>query len=203
MILKNAATIISLLLSCSLAHAASEVFSDNFDSYIPDQFNWAPPVSSGWTVTSGNVDLNGVGGSYDFFPGNGSYVDLDGSSFVSGVLSRDVDLIGGMTYLLSFDLAGSQRGTLAETVHVNFGSAAATYTLDSTSLFSTHALSFTPVANGTYSLSYLDVSGDNRGLFLDNVSVAAVPEPKTYAMLLAGLGLLGFAARRKKQQDAA
>ena len=32
--------------------------------------------------------------------------------------------------------------------------------------------------------------------------VAAVPEPETYAMLLAGLGLLGFAARRRKQQAA-
>ncbi len=29
-------------------------------------------------------------------------------------------------------------------------------------------------------------------------SVAAVPEPETYAMFLAGLGLLGFASRRKK-----
>ena len=29
-------------------------------------------------------------------------------------------------------------------------------------------------------------------------SVAAVPEPETYAMMLAGLGLLGFMARRKK-----
>lgn len=28
-------------------------------------------------------------------------------------------------------------------------------------------------------------------------SVAAIPEPETYAMLLAGLGLVGFAARRK------
>ncbi|MGZ0018761.1 FxDxF family PEP-CTERM protein [Nitrosomonas sp. wSCUT-2] len=28
--------------------------------------------------------------------------------------------------------------------------------------------------------------------------ISAVPEPETYAMLLAGLGLLGFAARRKK-----
>lgn len=28
-------------------------------------------------------------------------------------------------------------------------------------------------------------------------SVAAIPEPATYAMLLAGLGLVGFAARRK------
>lgn len=32
-----------------------------------------------------------------------------------------------------------------------------------------------------------------------NISIAAIPEPQTYAMLLAGLSLLGFMARRKKQ----
>jgi hypothetical protein len=31
-----------------------------------------------------------------------------------------------------------------------------------------------------------------------NFDVAAVPEPETYAMLLAGLGMLGAVARRKK-----
>jgi len=29
-------------------------------------------------------------------------------------------------------------------------------------------------------------------------AVAAVPEPETYAMMLAGLGLVGFLARRRK-----
>ncbi len=32
---------------------------------------------------------------------------------------------------------------------------------------------------------------------IDNVLITAVPEPSTYAMLLAGLGLLGYSARRK------
>ena len=33
-----------------------------------------------------------------------------------------------------------------------------------------------------------------------NGPIGAVPEPETYAMLLAGLGLLGFAARRRQQK---
>lgn len=33
-----------------------------------------------------------------------------------------------------------------------------------------------------------------------SLSVSAVPEPETYGMLLAGLGLVGFAARRRAKQ---
>ena len=34
-------------------------------------------------------------------------------------------------------------------------------------------------------------------VYFDNIVVTAVPEPETYAMLLAGLGLLGFTARHR------
>lgn len=33
-------------------------------------------------------------------------------------------------------------------------------------------------------------------------TVSPIPEPETYALLLAGLGLLGFHARRRKQKEA-
>ena len=33
------------------------------------------------------------------------------------------------------------------------------------------------------------------------LNVSAVPEPETYAMILAGLGLMGFVARRRKQEQ--
>lgn len=44
-------------------------------------------------------------------------------------------------------------------------------------------------------------TGNDHGLGIDNVSLsvtAAVPEPGTYAMLLAGLGAVGFIARRRR-----
>ena len=47
---------------------------------------------------------------------------------------------------------------------------------------------------------YLDDSSiGGAGMAYDHFIFAPVPEPETYAMLLAGLGLLGFMARRRKE----
>ncbi|HAJ71385.1 MAG TPA: phosphatase, partial [Methylophilaceae bacterium] len=46
--------------------------------------------------------------------------------------------------------------------------------------------------------AWVNIQHPNGGNDL-TVQIAAVPEPETYAMLLAGLGLMGFAARRNKK----
>lgn len=48
----------------------------------------------------------------------------------------------------------------------------------------------------------LSVSGttDGLGSYGGQLSVSAVPEPETYALMLAGLGALGFIARRRSQR---
>lgn len=53
----------------------------------------------------------------------------------------------------------------------------------------------------TLAFGVVDV-GDYNGssaLLVDNVRIAPVPEPETWAMLLAGLGLIGLLARRRTQ----
>ncbi|MDN5753358.1 MAG: FxDxF family PEP-CTERM protein [Nitrosospira sp.] len=57
-----------------------------------------------------------------------------------------------------------------------------------------------PLGPGNYTMfmSGLDAVVDYRMDF----NVSAIPEPETYAMLLAGLGLLGAMARRKKTSPA-
>lgn len=52
----------------------------------------------------------------------------------------------------------------------------------------------------TASIWTVDSMISGRGYAQDVVVFTAVPEPETYAMMLVGLGLLGFSARRKRQQ---
>lgn len=53
---------------------------------------------------------------------------------------------------------------------------------------------------------YVQVSGrlvsDTSAAFGANITLAPVPEPETYGMMLAGLGVLGFLSRRRRKQDA-
>ena len=56
-------------------------------------------------------------------------------------------------------------------------------------------------ANGLGILKFAAIGiSDSDGGSLDNISVTAIPEPETFAMLLTGLGLLAGVTRRRKSR---
>ncbi len=70
------------------------------------------------------------------------------------------------------------------------------YTTDGSYLESMVMLTSDRVSSSYFCLANLQ---NNGSVFFSGYSInAPVPEPETYAMLLAGLGLLGFTARRRK-----
>ena len=95
---------------------------------------------------------------------------------------------GGATRQVADALTDANNpGYAANRSYLNFVGA-----IDTTNTFST--VSFYGDGVG----EYLVAGGTIRYATLDIGSVPEVPEPETYAMMLAGLSLVGFAARRRK-----
>ena len=152
------------------------------------------------------------------FPAGGGFMALDGDPGFSGPLEQTINgLTVGQTYQLSFYWAG---GELAD--RTNFDTVQLTGSFGS-STFATPVYTntnTTPGAPGSFSgwiletfdftatqanetLSFLAVGTPAANLppfaLLDGVSLTAVPEPSTWAMMLVGFCGLGYAAYRRRR----
>jgi hypothetical protein len=193
---------------------ATTIFSDNFNGEVPPTgLNYS--TFDNWVVSGGTVDLIGAGppAFFNLLPGNGGYVDLDGSTKNAGDMTSTVPLFlsAGTTYDLTFDLAGSQRNdvdmnTLTYGIDLNgdgvlnLTDPIVTQSLANNIGFTPFLLTFTPSSapSALAGIIFSHSGGDNRGLLLDNVALnsRAVPEPASLMLLGAGLAAIGIWRRK-------
>ena len=156
-----------------------------------------------WNVT-GSVDL--IGDYWQAPPAGGGSVDLDGNS--PGGVSQAFTAPKG-EYELSFYLSGNpDGGDGVKTVEVSVGDVDKTFTFDNTGVttrgamgYQLETVKFFTGGSDTLSFKSLDV-GSPYGPVIGQVSVGAVPEPATWAMMLMGFGGLGAAMRSSRRRMA-
>jgi len=181
-----------LALSFGTAGAANLLADGDFEAFDPMVANGsytvvnAPGPLGAWTVGGTSVDL--IQNNYGSI--TNVSVDLAGTPG-PGSLSQDFLAQAGYTYTLKFDLStngGSQLDvTFAGNLYSFIPGATTTITLPT----------WFAAAGGTQSVKFDSVLGGSGGPVIDNVMLTAVPEPGTYAMLLAGLAAVGFVAKRR------
>ncbi|MYM27927.1 PEP-CTERM sorting domain-containing protein [Duganella sp. CY15W] len=191
---------VAALLAGGVAHAAPVELLTNgsFEQNAQAAGTWNIYSNlTGWTGGAYGIELrNNVAGTAS----NGvNFVELDTTA--NSWMSQSVNTVLGKAYTLSFqfqDRAGvptssqglevSWGGNLVASVNNSLGGGWETR-------------SYTLIGNGSLEALKFKAIGtsDSLGTSLDHVSLTtAVPEPETYAMLLAGLALVGFTARRRK-----
>jgi hypothetical protein len=195
----------------STAAAAAPVFTDSFEnpalSTAYQTFSSGSTVSD-WTVGGLSVDLIRSPG-FPIPAADGSqYVDLVGSG--PGSISRSLTtLVPSQEYQLTFQYRGNffdPNPAFGQYMGLAVAGAGLPTTIgityaDSLQGWQTATLSFAATSPSTLLSFSALTSGSNfnGGLMIDNISVAAVPEAHEWIMMLVGLGLVGWAARRRQQ----
>ncbi|MEO8343436.1 MAG: FxDxF family PEP-CTERM protein [Gallionella sp.] len=152
--------------------------------------DWTGSPTTGYTATFGNS-----GQSYAFTDAIPFSLPLGASgNFTANVNDTTVNALGmyfPAFYLVETSIGfgvGDERGTQHASLSVTSGPVPGSYTL---------------FVNGSpffFNPSYGDTNFNVPASYAGSIVISPVPEPSTYAMMLAGLGLIGFSARRKMNE---
>ena len=180
-------------------------------------FNW------GVTATAGGIGGGGSGAGKpqfsDFFwtqqldsSLTGLFSSISGGKHIKNAIADFTTSVAGeapvtyfkMTFdnvlLTSLNLSGSSGSALGLAGSFSYGKVTLDYwELDKTGKPGTHSQAWYDLSRQQGSLPNLSM------LFARGMAgpqIAMVPEPETYALLLAGLGLMGTAARRRRKLSA-
>lgn len=195
--------IAALFVGLTLAQAAAANLVVNGDFETP-----AVPTSPGYVCFSNSIDSGwtsaGTHGSCYIAQNTGpfgpayegsQYMYVNDYAIAGTVLSQSLSLVGGTTYRLTFAQGGAPVTDPSAGLAVQFGSASLAIDPRDAS-WKVFSLTYTPSLSGTELLSFSSTTAG--AVTLDAVSVVAVPEPASVAMLLMGLLGVGAIARRAR-----
>jgi hypothetical protein len=152
------------------------------------------PPGFGWSVPFNNVDIIANGVYAANLPTGGAYnLDLVGYGS-TGAIAQTFATEAGKVYRISLDYTQNGSGKTADVV---VGTSILT-TLEASSAWQSWTTTFVGTGDPTTLVIAEILGGSNAGVILDNISVTAVPEPATWAMLITGFGMVGYGLRRRR-----
>lgn len=210
----------ALVISAGMASAANIVQNPSFELGVFDDIDVAFVANvtqvggsqsvtkiSDWTVSQ-DRPLIWIDNAYPGplkTPSGDRFLDLTFFTFIASqysTISQSLNTTAGQAYTLTFDLGASNLfGGLpviamsTAGVTVDF---AATVAPTSVNEWTSFSYSFIAPA-ATTTLSFTGIQGSDY-IGLDNISVTAVPEPGSIALLFAGLAAVGSVVARKRKQ---
>lgn len=148
-------------------------------------------------ITSGSGAWGGTaaqdGGFYSFVQSTGNltqtFTASNTGAYALSWLDRQRSNNGGpQTYAVSLSAANIANVVLG------------TFTADNTGAWTNRmgASNFVLAAGTAYTLTFSGLTTGDNTAFIDNISVAAVPEMSTWGMMILGLGVVGAGMRRRR-----
>lgn len=196
--------VLAVWLLPSIAQGSSLLLNGSFEQGPPPFNNQDIDIVAGstditgWLVTAG-IDL--LEDPWDVADGLRA-VDLDGRS--PGAIQQTFATDVGQTYLVSFQYSGNPSGSLVtKDARVTAGDFSNIFAFDTTGqtitnlTWITASFLFTATdTSSTLAFASLSAADSAYGMVIDNVSVSAVPEPATLALLVTGFAVAGLCRRK-------
>jgi hypothetical protein len=200
-------TVLSALGGVANATPTNLVVNGGFESPVISPPYALDVIPTSWTG-QGDLVVQGYAGAVNSGDGN-QWLDLNPGTGPGTGMAQGITLTAGTQYQFSFLYNGGGGGSTTQIAY-SLGSSlsgnvsTATMNVYGGTPWATFSTTFIPTISGTETLNFMP-NGDLSGGFIDAVQISKMsptPELPTYAMLLTGLGLLGFVPRRRKQQAA-